>query len=411
MGNILEQVVTYQESQLALMQNLMCFVSTANTKFKNFQDKEANLGDTVNFDLPPRFTATNTLVAAFQAAEQRSMPLTCGSAQSVAYQFSAQEFIFNVDEYMDKFGRSAAAELATVVEADIASGILSAPYRFYGNGTTVINSYGQLAEALALYRNFGAPKTDIKVYLEDMAVPAIINSGLGQFVLDRNKEIANSWELGTFNNASYYMSNLLPVHTAGTLGNLAGAPGVMTVTGINAAGDQLSVSSGLAVIDANAILENDLLEFFDGVAGVSNVRFLTFIGHITSAGPVQMRATADAASTAAGAVVIPIDPPLISAAGPNQNVSTPIVAGMELRALPSHRRGMICGGGALYVAAPKLPEEVPFPTANKSDPDTGVSMRMYYGSQFGLNQRGFITDIIYGSTIVPEYSMALIFPL
>ena len=410
MGNILEQVITYQESQLALLQNLMCFVSTANTKFKNFQDKEANLGDTVNFDLPPRFTANNTLVAAFQAAEQRSMPLTCGSAQSVAYQFSAQEFIFNVEDYMDKFGRSAAAELATVVEADVASGILSAPYRFYGDGTAVINSYGQLAEALAMYRNFGAPKTDVKVYLDDMAVPAIINSGLGQFVLDRNKEIANSWELGTFANANYYMSNLLPVHTAGTLGNTAGAAGDITVAAINATGTVLSTTTGLGV-DPNAILQNDLLQFQDGVAGVANVRFLTFVGHIASSNPVQVRATATSATNAAGACDIAIDPPLISAAGPNQNISTPIVAGMVLRALPSHRRGMICGGDAMYVAMPKLPEEVPFPTANKGDPDTGVSMRMYYGSQFGLNQRGFITDVIYGSTIVPEYSMALIFPL
>ena len=84
---------------------------------------------------------------------------------------------------------------------------------------------------------------------------------------------------------------------------------------------------------------------------------------------------------------------------------------MELKALPSHRRGMICSGNSMYVAMPKLPEETPFPTANSSDPDTGVSLRMYYGSKFGENQRGFVHDCITGSVIVPEYSMALIFPL
>ena len=410
MANVLEQVITYQESQLALLQNLMCFVSTANTKFKNFDNMEANLGDTVSFDLPPRFTTTNTLVAAFQDVEQRSQNLSCDKAQSVSYQFTAQEFIFSVDDYMDKFGKSAAAELATAIEADVAADILEAPFRFYGDGTAFINSYGQLATALANYRNFGAPKNDVKVYLDDIAVPTIINSGLSQFVLDRNNEVANSWELGKFSNASFYMSNLLPIHTAGTLGNTAGAAGIMTVTALNAAGDVLSVGTGLGV-DANAIKKDDLLEFQDGVAGMTNIRFLTWVGHKISSQKVQVRATADAASNGAGAVDISIYPALIVAAGINHNVSTAVVAGMELRALPDHRRGMICGGDAMYVAMPKLPEEVPFPTANKTDTDTGVSLRMYFGSQFAQNQRGFVNDVIYGSTIVPEYSMALIFPV
>jgi hypothetical protein len=60
---------------------------------------------------------------------------------------------------------------------------------------------------------------------------------------------------------------------------------------------------------------------------------------------------------------------------------------------------------------PRLPEEIPFPTANKSDPESGVSLRMYYGSLFGQNQRGFVNDVIWGKTLVPEYAMRLLFPL
>ena len=43
-NNNLEQVVTYQASNLAYLLNLNCFVSTANTQFKNFEKVEANLG-------------------------------------------------------------------------------------------------------------------------------------------------------------------------------------------------------------------------------------------------------------------------------------------------------------------------------------------------------------------------------
>jgi len=79
--------------------------------------------------------------------------------------------------------------------------------------------------------------------------------------------------------------------------------------------------------------------------------------------------------------------------------------------LPSHRAGMITAGNPLYLAMPQLPEEVPFPTGNSVDPDTGVSLRMYHGSLFGQNQRGSICDCIWGRRAVPEYTMSVIFPL
>ena len=43
--NILQQVQTYQESSLAYLVNLNCFVTTANTKFKDFENKIANLDE------------------------------------------------------------------------------------------------------------------------------------------------------------------------------------------------------------------------------------------------------------------------------------------------------------------------------------------------------------------------------
>ena len=93
------------------------------------------------------------------------------------------------------------------------------------------------------------------------------------------------------------------------------------------------------------------------------------------------------------------------------NINNTIVAGMQCSVLPSHRAGMIMSGKPLFLAMPRLPEEVPFPTANESDPESGVSIRQYYGSLFGQNQRGMIHDAIWGSTVVPEYTMAVIFPL
>lgn len=410
--NVLQSVQTYQMSGLAYLQNSCCFVNTANTKFKDFEKIEAQLGTTVTFDLPPRFTTNSTLVATFQNSQQRVQSLTIDQSANVSYAFSATEFILQVKDYMERFGKSAIAELGAKIEANIANLCVTAPYRFYGNGVTAINSYSQLASALALFRNFGAAKDKVKGYLSDTITPGIVNSGLSQFALNRNNETAMSWELGEFSRCNWYESNLLPVHIAGTEG-ITGSVLTVVSTTTNAAGavTAITFSGTNAASDASSVLLNDKFQFSDGVAGKTNMRFMTFIGHQQSDSPVQFRATANAASTAGNQVTVSVYPPLQATAGADQNINQAITAGMKCTVLPSHRAGLITAGDPLFLAMPRLPEEVPFPTANKSDPETGVSVRQYYGSLFGQDQRGMIHDAIWGSTLVPEYAMSIIIPL
>lgn len=367
--------------------------------------------DTVTFDLPPRFNTASGLVATFQSAEQRVENLTVSEAENVSYAFTAQQFIFNVEDYMDKFGKSAIEELSASIESNVAEVCVSAPFRFYGNGITPINSYGQLSNALALFRNFGAAKSDTKFFLDDIAQSEIVNSGLNQFVHKRNDEEAMSWEVGDYNRASFYVSNLLPTHTAGSVGQ---AGSTLTIVSVTKNADDAVTSiefSGASASDADAIKENDKFQIDDGVAGQPNMRYLTFIGHKLSKNPVQFKATAGAASNGAGNVTVSIYPPLKASSGKAQNINNELAAGMEVSVLPSHRAGVIYSGDALFLGMPRLPEETPFPTGNEYDEDTGVSIRMYYGSLFGQNQRGIIHDAIWGKTLVPEYSMSVVFPL
>ena len=408
-NNILQQVQTYQMSNLAYLQNLNCFVATANTKFKNFEKLTANLGDTVTFDLPPRFTTAQSLVATFQSADQRVQNLTVDKAINVSYAFTAQQFIFNVEDYMQNFGKSAVMEMSAVIEADIASLCVTAPYRFYGDGVTQLNSYGQLASSLALFRNFGAAKDNTKYYLSDIAQSAIVNTGLNQFVPRRNDEIAMSWDVGNFDRAEFYISNLLPVHTAGTIGE-DGTVLTVVSTVLDANNAVIGIVFSGAGTDANAIKLYDKGQFLDGVSGQPDLRYLTFIGHLPSSNPVQFRVTADASSST-GNVTVGVYPPLQANEGNDQNLNFAIQPGMQVTFLPSHRAGMITSGNPLFLGMPMLPEEVPFPTANEIDPDTAVSLRMYYGSLFGQNQRGMIHDAIWGKTCVSEYSMSIILPL
>ncbi len=430
-NNILQQVQTYQRSGLALLQNLCCHISTANTKFKDFDKIQANLGSTVTFDLPPRATTVAGLVASFQAADQRVLQLVADQANNSSFAVTSQQRIFNLEkgeeDYMRVFGKSFIAELATQVEGNLALNWASAvrsqvdstlntfsgPYRFFGNGSTALTSYQQLAQAQMFFKNYGAVSEGIKVYLPDSVVPAIVGNGLNQFVPHRNDDIAMSWEIGDFGTpvVKYYQSNLMPIHVSGNTGVLGQTLTVISTndpTGQNVT--QITVS-GATASDADAVFSGDLMQFADGVSGQPDMRYLTFIGHFPSANPVQFRITADAAASAGGNVVLNITPALNWAGGHNQNLNNAIAAGMQILTFPSHRCGGILGGEAFYLAMPQLPEQSPYDTANEYDETTGASLRLTYGSLFGQNQTGMIYDEVHGSVLVPEYTMRFMIPL
>lgn len=430
-NNILQQVQTYQRSNLGLLLNLCCHISTANTRFKDFNNVQANLGSVVTFDLPPRFRTTAGLVASFEQAAQRVQSLACDQSNNTSFAVTSQQRIFNLEkgeeDYTRVFGKSAIADLANVVEANIAlnwiSGVtsqvdgtlntFSGPYRFYGNGYTSISSYQQLAEAIMYFKNYGSVAEGIKFYLPDTIIPSIVGSGLNQFVPKRNDDIAMSWEVGDFGTplVHYYQSNLLPIHVSGNTGVNGQTLTVVSVNDPTGQNVTQITASGATPNDQYAVFSGDLMQFADGVSGKPNMRYLTFIGYSVSANPVQIRITSNAASDGSGNVVLNITPALNWAGGQNQNLNNPIQPGMQLTTYPSHRAGGIIGGDALYVAMPQLPEQSPYATANEYDPETGASLRLTYGSLFGQNQTGMIYDETHGSVIVPEYSMRLMVPL
>lgn len=427
--NILQQVQTYQRSELAFLLNSFATIRLSNKRFKDFENREANLGDTITFDIPPQCIDNQGLVVTFQPAVQLVQSLTASQSANVPFAFSAQQFIFNVKQYMEQFGKSSIYRLGTRIETDInlnfISGVVqqttgnlvttSGPYRFYAslnNGSLQpINSYTQLSQALANFRDYGTVYEKTVSILPINQIPSIIGSGLNQFAQNRNNDDAMSWMLGNFNQCEWYQSNLLPVQNAGTVGNTSQTLTLVSTNDNTGVAITSLTFSGATANDPNAIKAGDLIQFNDGVTGFQNMRYLVYGGPTASAQPVQIRATANVTATSGGQVTIPIYPTLVSAPITGQNLNQGLVAGMQISAMPSHRAGIIWSGDAMFLAMPQLPEEVPYPTANASDKASGASIRSYYGSLFGQNQRGYVHDALWGSQLVPQYAMRLCFPV
>lgn len=437
-NNSLQTVQLYIKTEIAYLCNTFWGIENANKTLEDFNKRPGNLGDSITFDISPRFKDYNGLVITQQPSVQRVQTLVASQAKNVSMGYTDEQYIFNVKDYMREFGNAAAQQMGTAIEKDIllniVSGVVginpnssqfgvaqvnSGPYRFFGDGTTPINSYGQLAQAWANFVAYGAATHMRRGVIPTNLVPPIVNSGLNQFAPARNDEIANSWELGRFTgmDCDWSSSNLLPIHIAGSIGNAAAPNNLMTVvstndpTGVNIT--QITFTEPTGSTDVNAIKAGDLFQFVD-VAGLPKMRFLTFIGQAITALPVQFRAIADAA-TVAGTVTVQVQTingiGLVSAANQNQNLNNAIQAGMQVRPLPSHQAGWMDAGDAFYLAMPELPLQSPFETVYYKDPESGAGLRHYWGTQFGMDNRAYVRDVVWGSCLVAEDSMRLIFPL
>lgn len=413
--NIYQQVALYLESMLPLLENLDPIYKLANKKFHNFNDNKYSYGDTVTFELPSRVTVTDGLAATFQQMEQRKDTLTVDRAKNGSYVVDDDNHVFTHQErWKDIYGRSFVEELGTIAGADIGTSAATNTYRAFGDGVTPINSYQQLAQMLANLKDYGSAKGRATVILPNTKIPAIIGDGLTQFATSRNNEISNSWELGSFSNADFYSSNLLPEHKAGTAGE---AQDTLTITGINAAGTQLTVT-GVST-DTAAFLQNDIITldpnqtYTPTVLGGVGGRFLTFIGHTPSSQKVQVRVTDVQVDAVAGTATVNIFPALNSdpfSRDRNVNFDITAVTAMEAITLPSHVCGLVWTSNPLFCSFPQLPKKTPFPTGNKMS-STGISMRLSFGALLTEGQIGYIYDMIYGFKLVDEYAMRIAFPL
>jgi hypothetical protein len=180
--------------------------------------------------------------------------LICSQAKNVSAAYTDEQFIFNVEQYMDRFGIAAAKEIGAGIETDILKNIVSGvvgnnpnspefqqaqinsgPFRFYGDGVTPINSYQQLAQAWANFTAFGAATHMKRGVIPVDLVPAIVGTGLNQFAPDRNNDIAKAWELGSYAglDVKWGVSNLLPIHISGFVQNAAAPNNVWTVVSVN----------------------------------------------------------------------------------------------------------------------------------------------------------------------------------
>lgn len=414
------------------------YVSHTNRKFDGFDKdfKGYNLGSVITFDRIPSTITTRSLTPVATPMEAPKLSLAIDNFSSNTLSFSTFESIFYpidvvnsltsedlddsfIDNYLKKQLPSGSLSILTDVEKDIATKYSDNCYRFYGspiangiNGAGLINTFTELATATTRFRLTGVTQgANIEAVLPEGVENAIIGSGLSQFALRRNDDLAESWFLGMYKNVEYGFSNLCPLHYSGNVGN---NDTVLTVVSTNdntgANITQITCTSAGAPNDPDAVKANDFFEFLNGVGGLPNVQRVTFLGKYPQPVPTQFRVSVDAA-TSGGTIVLNLKEPL-RAIGLNKNISTNIVAGMQLRALRDHRIGLMISGNPLYFAMPsKYPDGIQFPTHTWDTKDTEISLYRSIGRDWNTQQSQVFTQAIWGAASENLNIMGLIFPV
>lgn len=408
--NILQTVTTIKNIANATMQNMNPVFSSADKMFKDFQTFVANLGDSVSYTKVARATSVASFDLAVQPAVERIQTLVCNQPYSASQEYSVSQLLFNIEPYQweKSWIKSAINKLANDVEVKAAKDFTIYPYRFVGDGRTPITQFLDISRFLMQFRNFGAPAEEAKFFLPDFAQPSIVNSGLNAFAIDRNNSMAQTWEIADYNRCKFLVSNNLALHTAGSEGQ---ADSTLTVSAVtkNSAGQitHISFTGTSASNDADSVKAGDRFKIT-----TANTSLLNFTSYNRAVNPIQFMAAEDAAAVG-GTVTVELATPLYPGESLSDaiSISTDIVAGMTANVADSHYAGCIYAGQAHQVANPQLGDMSPYVTSWETDPQTGATIRVAYGTNINSGQTLLRLDTLTGSSMNPDVCMAVLFPV
>jgi len=364
----------------------------------------AKIGDTLRLRDPVNFTVGKNpdITAAIQDVIETQKTLTLNQQAVVAFQFSSAELTLSIDNFSDRYLKSAGVALANQVDVDG----LTLAYQSTGNqvgtpGTpiTTLDPFWLAGETLDTY---SAPMDGKRnMVISPQLQTAALKAAQGLF--QSSTQVKQQYErgrMGTMGGFDWVMDQNVRTHTAGPQG---GAPQV---------GAALQTGSTLAVTGFTAAAALRLNK------GDSFTLPTVFSANRVSGDPTttlqKFVVTAAVSSAADGSASIPIYPP-ITVTGAGKTVTNSPAAGAPLtitsgttgqlvsESLAFHEAAFVIGMAPL-----QIPQGVHFAAA-QMDPDTGCSVRVV--SDYIVTTDKFVTrcDVLYGHAAQrPEWAVRVV---
>jgi hypothetical protein len=371
-----------------------------------FAQKGHKIGDTLNVRLPIQYTVTDGETMTPQDVEQKSTPIVINGQKNIGMQFGDQERTLKLERFRELFIEPAVTSLVDNMMASVLSASYKAISNYAGipHATNLPNGFNSFGMAKAKCTSLGAPIRDFTAAIDPFVEQEMINglSGLYNPSTALSKQYLDG-EVSRAAGLDFVMSQVVPKHTVGPLG------GTPLVNGAVASGDTSIPTDGWTAAAASRLKEGDVIQF----AGVYAVNPQTK----ESTGKLKdFVVTADFSSDGTGAGNVTISPAIIST-GAYQNVS----------ALPADNAAITIFGHASSYAGIQCPQNLVFHKSAialcvvplekiageemtvATDPETGLSVRLWTAGNILTGKGIKRLDILFGSKVVrPEFAARVV---
>jgi hypothetical protein len=254
---------------LVILQNNLVLAGKVNRQFEN---KFVKIGSTLTIRKPNRFVTNKGDALIIQNIVEPSTSITINQNAQVAFQFSAEELTLTIEEFSERYLKTAAESIANTIDYDVATNFQQVYYQV-GTPGTIPASYNFLAN-IGKKMDKGAVPQDGRVLILDPDSYWGLDTALIGYFVRSVSEPAFKGFLAQIANFEIYQDQNIQAQTVGNYGgtpvvNGAGQTGssivtngwTASITGLLNVGDIFTMAGVFAVNPQSRQSNRDLMQF------------------------------------------------------------------------------------------------------------------------------------------------------
>lgn len=399
MANTLLNIDMIVREALAELKGQLAFTAGVNRNYDDrFAQDGAKIGDAIRIRKPVRHQVNSGAALSLNDVADQSVTLTLDQQKHVDFQFSSKDMTLNIEEFKERYLKTAITALANQIDADGCALYKDIPSSV-GTPEAGISSMTTALEAGQKLSENGAPVDGMRSMVVNPAGEvAFLSSGLTLF--NHQGELGKQYKQGRMGTAAGFNWGMDQSIASHTVGAVVGTP---LINGATADGASTLVLDGITGSITGCYKKGDVIT----LAGVYAVHPQTK----QSTGQLkQFVVTADTDSSSGAIASLPISP-AIRSTGAYQNVDALPAdnAPVNLFGSPAAHAGKVSAANLAYhkdafvlgMADLVLPGGTDM-AARAVDPDAGLSIRIVRDYDINNDRFPCRLDVLYGWKTIYE---------
>ena len=391
-----------KEALFQLENNLVA----ANNVHREYKKEFVKVGDTVTIRKPVKFTVTDGATRTNQDVEEGSTTIQISKRKHVSWKFSTQDLTLSIEDYSERYIKPAAIALANQVDLDVLA-LYANVWNWVGTPGSVVDSFADFSLAPKRLDQMAVPRDQRRAILSPDDNWGLVGNQTGLYMSDMAQGAYREASLGRVAGLDTFMDQNVRTFTTGARGGTPLINGAAQNTTY-----ALSKTTNTQTISIDGCSNS--------ITGWAKAGDVFTIAGVYAVNPVsketlpflqQFVVTADANTTAGGAIAALSISPAIITSGPYQNVSAAPADNAAITMLGSASTGYTqsLAFHKNAFALVTVPLEMPDGAAFKArESYKGLSIRVVKDYDITNDEDIIRLDILYGTkAIYPDLATRL----